>query len=286
MDTYCGKQCEYCVEKDALGCTGCKAVPGEERQKDCEICACCRSKEYDSCAQCRMTVGCGRQLGKNAMPARRRQKMEEAAAYRATMSRKSAAMAEWLILLFWLVLPVTVTAGLSGDFMAGALPGLLLPCLFLRLVLTAVYSAILLRLSVMERRYLLAGLCGLANVALTLAYSFTPVEQTGLSALLTVALLAAVMGAENREYNAHCFVLQELDGQLVRRWRLLWKWFATAQLGNLAGLVIIGIVPLAGGTVIILSLVLSLGVGVGKVLLLRRTIIALRECGELLSANE
>lgn len=277
METYCGKQCEYCVDKAELNCPGCKAVSGSERQRDCEIAACCRSKEYASCASCNMSVGCGRQLGRNAVPALRKQKLAEAAAHREELIRRSDAVADRLIPLFWLVIPTVIAMVLTSDFVVGALPAVLLPGLILRTAVALICGMMLLRLSVEERRYLLAGLCALGTAILSVVYIFIPFGQTGTATLVSVAVLIVGLVGENREYTAHSRVLRELDEGLALRWRVLWKWYATAGLGTLAGLVVIAVAPLLGGTIVIVCTVMTVVVGVKKLLYLRRTIIALRE---------
>lgn len=277
METYCGKQCEYCVDKAELNCPGCKAVSGSERQRDCEIAACCRSKEYASCASCNMSVGCGRQLGRNAVPARRKQKLAEAAAHREELIRRSDAVADRLIPLFWLVIPTVIAMVLTSDFVVGALPVILVPGMLLRAATAVVCAVILLKLSCEERGYLAAGLCSLGTAALSLAYLLIPSGHMGLAALCTAATLIVSLAGENREYTAHRRVLLELDENLGSKWRLLWKWYATAGLGTMLGLVVLVVAPLLGGTIVILCTAMTVVVGVKKLLYLRRTIIALRE---------
>ena len=43
-ETYCGKVCRECEQKEALSCPGCKLGPGKLYGGDCELAKCCREK--------------------------------------------------------------------------------------------------------------------------------------------------------------------------------------------------------------------------------------------------
>lgn len=277
METYCGKQCEYCVDKVELNCPGCKEIPGSERQRDCEIAACCRSKEYESCAACNMSVGCGRQLGRNGVPAIRKRKAAEKAAHRAELARRAPFLEKWLIVLFWLVIPYIAAALITNDSVAETFPVLRVPGLILQTLAMAAYGSILLKLSSKERSWRTAGIIFLAAAALSLVVMFLPFSHVGLMVLSAIALLIVTVLGEYYECMGHSRIMQEEDEALSLRWKQLWRWFVTARLCSFAGMAILAVAPLLGLLVSLGSLVGLLVVGVKKLGALRLMIIHFRE---------
>ena len=51
-ETYCGKICAECAQKETLNCSGCKAGPGRQFGGDCKLAKCCRAKGHQECATC------------------------------------------------------------------------------------------------------------------------------------------------------------------------------------------------------------------------------------------
>lgn len=67
-ETYCGKSCLECGQKDVLNCPGCKAGPGKQYGGDCELAKCCRSKGHQECSTCGFNGNCGTLRSKDRMP--------------------------------------------------------------------------------------------------------------------------------------------------------------------------------------------------------------------------
>ena len=278
MESYCGKQCEYCVDKAELNCPGCKAVPAAERQRDCEIAACCRSKENNACSACAMSVGCGRQLGRNAIPARRKQKQAEAAARRAELIGRAPVLEKWLIVLFWLVIPYAAAAVLTNDSVVETCPPLRIPGLILRALVMAAYGVILLKLSANERKWRRAGFVFLVDAALSLFVMFLPFSHVGLMVLSSVALLIVTTVGEYFECVGHNrLMLEEGEEALALRWKKVWKGFVAARLCSFAGMSILPVAPMLSLLVSLGSLVALLVMGFRKMCVLRLMIILFRE---------
>ena len=277
MESYCGKQCEYCVDRAELNCPGCKEVPGAERQRDCEIAACCRSKEYNSCASCNMSVGCGRQLSRNGVPAIRKRKKAERAAHRASLIARAPFLEKWLIVLFWLVIPYIVSALLANDSVMETFPAIRIPALILQALAMAVYGVILLKLSAEEKNWRIAGVIYLAAAALSVFVIFLPFAHVGLMVLSALALLLVAILGEYYEFKGHNRLMLEEDESLSLRWKKLWKWFVTVRLGSFAGMSILAVAPLLSLLVGVASLVGLLVAGVKKMGVLRLMIIHFRE---------
>lgn len=278
MESYCGKQCEYCVDKGDLNCPGCKAVPEAERQRDCEIAACCRSKEYNACVACAMSVGCGRQLGRNAIPARRKQKLAEAAARRAELIGRAPFLEKWLIVLFWLVIPYMAAAVLTNDSVVETCPPLRIPGLILRMLVMAAYGIVLLKLSAKKRKWRAAGIVFLADAALSLGVMFLPFSHVGLMVLSSVALLITTTLGEYYEFTGCSrIMMEEGEEELARRWKKLWKHFVAARLCSFAGMSILPVAPMLSLLVSLGSLIALLAAGFRKLCALRLMIILFRE---------
>jgi hypothetical protein len=45
-ETYCGKTCTSCIQKEALNCPGCKVGPGRQYSGECALAKCCRNKKH------------------------------------------------------------------------------------------------------------------------------------------------------------------------------------------------------------------------------------------------
>lgn len=71
METYCGKTCAACSEKEALLCSGCKT--GAEGE--CKLADCCREKGHESCDTCGFHEGCA--TLHECEPAYKKQSIEE-----------------------------------------------------------------------------------------------------------------------------------------------------------------------------------------------------------------
>jgi len=57
-NSYCGKDCNDCLDKDEVGCPGCKTGPGKQDGALCEIASCCNGRLKEECAGCMSNASC------------------------------------------------------------------------------------------------------------------------------------------------------------------------------------------------------------------------------------
>ena len=87
-ETYCGKNCVECTQKDALNCPGCKTGPGRQFGGDCELAICVRSKGHETCETCGFKGNCGTLRGRDHIPDYRIRKIEAEVKLGASSSAK------------------------------------------------------------------------------------------------------------------------------------------------------------------------------------------------------
>jgi len=271
METYCGKNCEFCNEKELTNCPGCKAGPGRSLYDGCEIAACCKSKGHQTCETCTLKGGCGKRNRRDGMPKERRRKAEAAAARKAEIARKTPILSRWLWILFWLIVPNIVAGLMSNDTVAGWFPGLRVPGEVLGMLVSLAYGLILLKLSSEERCYRTAGICMLVMAVVDLPMILAPgVDRAGTLLLAVVGLIVGLVG-EYHEYIGHSEVLCEMDVNFSEKWKSLWKWYIAVTLGTFAGVVVMLIFPLLGALVTLAAAIGLIVVSIMKLVYLYRT---------------
>ena len=57
-ESYCGKNCAQCLDKQPANCPGCKVGPGRPVEGDCELAKCCQAKGCETCDTCAMQNNC------------------------------------------------------------------------------------------------------------------------------------------------------------------------------------------------------------------------------------
>ena len=105
MAGMCGKDCGNCETRQRNGCRGCLETEGVPIWGACRAAACCRSRGYPDCSGCDARTSCGKP--EEAEEARRRWTAEEGECrnrWREGMARRAPVLAQWLPVLFWLLL--------------------------------------------------------------------------------------------------------------------------------------------------------------------------------------
>lgn len=266
-DTYCGKLCDECPQREALACPGCKSGPGGT----CDLSRCCRQKGHENCSTCSFSQNCHLQLQKETMPQRRQAILRDKAAKAADLARRAAFFSKWLWPLFWLVIPSTIASIMTHDTITKYFPDLYLPGSVLQAVTTIAYGAILLQLSKEEDMYRLPGFFRMASGAL--GGIFAVFLGMSLSEALIVAIPTAIINlyGEYMELSAHSNILNNIDGKLSDHWMLLWKWTIGLYGATLGSVLLVRIIPILGLWVILAALVGLLVVGVLKLVYLYKT---------------
>ena len=258
-ETYCGKPCAECKEKEILSCPGCKSGPGRPKAHggDCRLAQCCREKGHWECATCGHNKTCTTLRGKQYMPEYRLKAIESQKMIAAEIAKRAPVLGKWLWVLFWLIIPDTLASFMTNDTIVGWFPGLYIPGQMLTSISVVIYGIILLRLTSEEERYRTAGICTLACGFIN-GLMCIPGVYGEIWWMLIFALLLAIIAPIGlyHEFTAHSVVLAGLDDELAEKWSVLWKWHIGMYLTVLLG----GLIPLIG-----LLAVLAASVGMAVV---------------------
>lgn len=278
-NTYCGKSCESCAQKEQKLCPGCRLGPGRSWSGDCEIAVCCRDKGHESCETCTNNRYCGKRSRREGMAESRARKAAEQEAKKAELARKAPFLSKWLSILFWLVIPATVASLLAMEAMADVAPRVYLFGKYLTVVCGVAYGLVLLRLAKENRDYRTAGVLRLVTAAASLLLVLVSGKNAVANWTLLISLPAAVVGLVGtyQEYMTHAAILAGADEDQAGKWKLLWKWNIGLKLGIFGCLVILLIAPLLGILAVIAALIGILIVGIVELVYLWRTKEVFRE---------
>ncbi len=276
-ETYCGKCCMDCPDRETMTCPGCKAGPGRSWAGACEIARCVQGKGHESCDTCGFRTNCGTCRGRERMPEYRRKKAEAEAQQRAEIAQKAPVLGKWLWILFWLIIPGTLASLMTNNTVVEIAPGLRLPGQILDMVVSVAYGLILLRLSDQEARYKTAGICALILGGDNLISMLIPPAEMGITLLLALGVLIIGLVSEYQECMGHAAVLSGVDNEQSEKWELLWKWYIgmTCTVFGSIFLMIIG--PVLGLIAFVLSAIGMLVVSIAKLVCLYRTAKIFRE---------
>lgn len=246
-ETYCGKTCAECADKEALQCPGCKLEPGRPLTGDCSLARCCREKGHETCATCTSCGHCYTHYNRHQMPQRRQKERQLALERQQAIARKAPILGKWLWILFWLVVPSTIFSLLAEDSITGSGSGVNLWGNILLCACNLVYGGILLRLASQESNFSTAGLCMIVSSLISgiLKVCFLG-DPPGWTLVMTLpAAIVALVGAY-MEFHGYAETLAGLDEDLRERWLKLWKWTVGAMAVMIGSLLIILIIPILG----------------------------------------
>ena len=278
-ETYCGKTCVECAQKEALNCSGCKAGPGRQYGGDCELAKCCRSKGHQECSTCGFSGNCGTLRSKDRMPEYRLKSIEAEKIREAAIAKRAPVLGKWLWILFWLIIPSSIASLMTNENIAGAIPSVFVPGQILSAICSFVYGFILIRLTSEEERYRTAGICALVSGAVSVliaCISGGPEVPTWTLLISIPAAIVAFVGEYN-EFTAHSIVLTGLDNELSEKWSSLWKWYIGMYGAMLGSLLIIVIIPILGLLVTLAAAIGLIVVSILKLVYLYRTAKLFRE---------
>lgn len=273
-NTYCGKSCESCIQKEQKLCPGCHAGPGRSWSGDCEIAVCCRDKGHESCDTCTNNRYCGKRGRRDVMPDYRRREQEAEADRKEMLARQAPFMGKWLWILFWLVIPGAIAGLIGNETVVGWIPSLRIPGLVLNVLCSLAYGLILLQLSKEQEHYRTAGICCLVAAAANGISGFI----TGNLALLVTlpAAVVAIVG-EYQEYMGHGESLSGFDRELSQKWYTLWKWYIGMFAATLGSIIVMLIAPVLGALISLAAMIGLVVVSILKLVYLYRTAKTFRE---------
>lgn len=277
-ETYCGKTCSDCAQKESLNCPGCKAGPGRRFHCDCDVAKCCMEKGHEVCDTCGFKGYCPTLQSRENQPERRKRRIEEMQRQRQDAARRAPVLGKWLWLLFWLIVPTVVAGIMANDYVLGISPEIYRTGKILDIICSVVYGGILLKISPEETRYRTAGVCALVSAAASafMAAAFgTAQTPTWTLVILIPAAIIAVVG-EYYEYTAHAIVLTGMEEELPGKWITLRKWYIICMLVMGGSTLMIWIMPVFGAILLLVSSIGAVIVCVIKLVYLYRTARAFR----------
>ncbi len=278
METYCGKSCEECTQKEALCCPGCKVGPGRSYGGECEIAQCSRQKGHETCGTCAFQGSCALLRSRDRQVEYRRRNQEIQERRQEELARRVPFLRQWLWILFWLIVPSVIASILGNENVAKVAPQVYLVGSILGAVCSIAYGAILIKMSQEEERYRVAGICTLVPAlinALLLAFSGGE-ELTGFWLIILIPAAIVALVGEYYEFVAHSAVLVGVDDILSDKWTTLWKWYVGCMAGAIGSVVLLFFVTFLGLIVFIVSGIGLIVVSIVKLVYLYRTAMAFR----------
>lgn len=277
-ETYCGKTCAECAQKEQLNCPGCRVGPGRTIGGECDLVRCCRTKGHETCDTCGFKGNCGTLRCRDWMPDNRRRKLESAAAEKAAVARRAPILGKWLWIMFWLCIAFEAVGLLSFEQISQLIPAIKIPVTIITAALNIAYCFILLKMSSEEERYRTAGICIIAGWVLTAVSDFFfGGSETGWSLIFT--LPAAVVGfvGDYQEFTAHGNVLWDVDNELSDKWGMLWKWYIGCYGAVFGCIILMIIIPVIAVVVMIAAAIAFLVIHIVRLVYLYQTAKIFRE---------
>ena len=278
-ETYCGKSCAECTQKEQLNCSGCKTGPGRQFGGDCELAKCIRDKGHKTCDTCSYKGNCGTLRSRDNMPDYRRRKIEAEEMRKAAIAKRAPVLGKWLWIIFWLIIPSTIGSLMANESTTKILPGLFMPGQMINAICSLTYGAILLKLGSEEDRYRTAGICALIAGASSALAAIVNGGFKGATWILIFTIPAAIVAlvGEYNEYMGHSAVLSGVDNELSEKWEVLWKWYIGLFLGIFGSILVMLIIPVFGAIAVIGCTIGTVVVGILKLVYLYRTAKIFRE---------
>ncbi len=267
-ETYCGKTCEACKQKETLSCPGCKVGPGRITGGDCRLAKCCREKGHPECSTCGFHQTCNTLRGREHMPEYRLKAIEAEKTIAAQIAERAPVLGKWIGVLFWLIIPNTIATLLANKTNPGWLSALYIPGVVLNIICSLAYGIILLRLASKEERYRIAGICMLVNAAMGVLTGVPGIAGDGWWTMIFLLIIAFVSPiAQLCEMTAHSIMLTGVDNKLADYWLALRKWYIIAYavvLGGISGMAIPVGIPILGILIALTAVIGLAAIGIVK----------------------
>ena len=271
-ETYCGKVCSQCDQKESLDCPGCKAGALEKHYVDCELARCCTGKKHETCDTCTASDNCVLLRGKHRMIEYRRKKQIADAQYQESIAQRAPFFGKWLWVLFWIFVAaefagfLTLNAFSSVKILFGMGQILGIACAVAR-------TGVLIVMIREEEAYRKAAIFTFLGYVLEHmdAYAKDAFSEQGFG--IHVTLLAAVVTfvGHYHTYLGHSNALSGLDNVLSESWGILLKCHIGLLGASVIGILLLFVIPVLGGLIAILTAIGTLALGVGNLVLLFRS---------------
>lgn len=274
-NSYCGKNCNDCLDKEEVGCPGCKNGPGKASGALCEIARCCNGRGNGGCAMCVSSASCGLLAERERMIQKwngnRGKETEErpvsggsagttGAPYGGQRSNKprdlhdAPFVRKSLMAIFWLLFVPGIGTFLSNESLFGEIPVVSMLGSIITIGASIAQAILMLRLGREEDAYKVAGICALVGTGLTfigevliacsVKVTYTPyydpfyeINKPILIAGVVVILVAVIFDliSAYQFIVANARVVERRDAGLSDRWYLMARLFLVL----LAGIVVV-----------------------------------------------
>lgn len=310
--SYCGKNCDDCLDKAEVGCPGCKSGPGKESGALCEIANCCNGRLSTGCATCTSNASCGLFAERETMMQKWSGNRSSASvgtlisdstmgvtdsAYGEQRSRardrhNAPLLRTSLIAIFWLFLLAGTGNVLSNENLFGSIPGVMVLGSLLNLGASIAQAVLMIRLGQEEDAYKIAGICMLVATGLAfvgggitgyfgVVMKFSGLKSGGIGLVFGILLvLAAVVLEVIGGYQflvANARVVERRDAALSERWYVMSKLFFVVLGGIIVVPILMFLLKLFGIILLFLYIVGILAFGVCEYVFLYQTANRFRE---------
>lgn len=286
-NSYCGNDCNECMDKAEVGCPGCKNGPGKSSGTLCEIANCCNGRLKEECAECPSNDSCTLletredMLGnwnrnKGTVDVSGSDDMTGSGTYSETRTGRgrdgydAPLLHKNLMMIFWMFLVVGAGNVLSNFVGTISIVGGLGSIIGIGAGIAQ--AVLMIRLGSEERAYKIAGVCNLIGVgvgfvtgiiisvfALSMQFLSTGIAGAGL-VICILLLLATVVLTVISGYLfliANERVVERRDPELSHNWSVMSKLY----IAIIGGLIILPVLILVLQWVgIIIGLLYILGV--------------------------
>lgn len=247
-ESYCGKNCAQCAEKDMLDCPGCRVGPGRFVGTECEAARCCISKGQSRCAECEFCNDCYTLERKDSFLQHRLATVEKDKSRTEMLTKGAPILGRWLCVALWLIIPSMLGSILSNDAIFDRESIFFAFGQMLSLICAPVYSLVLLRLGSVEKRYRSAAFCVLAGALISAAtnYMFSGKEVPLWAMTISIPTTVLSFVGEYFEFMAHSAVLTNVNDRLSAKWETLWKWYIGSSAAYYGGVLLAFVIPALG----------------------------------------
>ena len=297
-NSYCGKNCDDCLDKEDVGCPGCKNGPGKASGAICEIAKCCSGRLSTGCVMCISNTSCRLVAERETMFHkwnRRRSTASDALTSAGTMGmtgtegtsgssygerqgnrprdrHNAPLLRSSLLAIFWLFLAAGMGNVLSNENLFGSVPGVIVIGTLINLGANIAQAVLMIRLGWEERAYKVAGICmllgtgfafigGILTSVFAAMMKYSDTIAGGIGVVLGILLIVAAVVLEI--IGGYQFLVANARVVELRDGALSDRWYVMSKLffAVLGGIVVVPILFFVLKTLgIIIGLLYVLGV--------------------------
>jgi len=206
------------------------------------------------------------------MPEQRLRERERRAEERRKLDEWAPIIGKWLWLLFWLIVPGTISGFMVMEQVVEVVPALRIPGHILGFACNLAYAWFLLKLVPFGERYRTAALCTVVGTGIVHAVNLIGFGQDNpLWWLLMIPAMVISYVGSYQEFHAHAEILEGVDAELSGKWRTLWKWFIGAPLSMIGCILVMLIIPILGLLIMLAALIAMCVISIVQLVYLYRT---------------